>query len=142
MGKLFHETLQETLTKLRLTQTEAARRLGLVHRTVNRWALGDSAPNAARFTALVRMIHALDPASAEELAASAGWTLAAAGIATTKAGALSREARLAIDSVLCSAFDAFDGTPKTLRPALAAALARMRELGLSIDDAERALKND
>jgi hypothetical protein len=47
-----------------------------------------------------------------------------------------------LDSVVCAAAIAMDAKPLDVRPALAAALTRLRELGLSLEDAERALVGD
>lgn len=125
------------MRNLRLSQTDLGARVGVLYRTIGHWRRGDALPNAARRAKLVAAIHAIDPATAAEVAAAAGAPLGGGGGA-----APSRSGRtLAGDSIVCAGLEAFDGTPKTFRRALGAAFARARELGMTLEGAEAELAN-
>jgi hypothetical protein len=123
--------LSEVRRALQMNQLKFAELIGSSKRTVQRieggraWLSGNEAALA------VRALHPQDPELAGRLAAFCSITLAAAGIAAVASS--SAASRGAIDSVLCAAADVLDLSPRAVRPALLAALARARDLGLGMD---------
>jgi len=123
--------LSEVRRALGLNQLEFAQLIGSSKRTVQRLEAGRSWLYGNEAALAVRALHPKDPALAARLAAFFSITLAAAGIVA--APTQSMASRGAIDSVLCAAADVLDLSPRSVRPALLAALARARDLSLGMD---------
>jgi DNA-binding XRE family transcriptional regulator len=119
---------------LHLLQSQLSKKLGISRRTGQRWDSGESAPAIHHYQELAKMVFPVDPALAKELAAAGQTTLEALGLVGR-----SSPAQRALDSILCAAADVLDLAPRIVGPALAAAFERMRELGVSVEDVERAL---
>ena len=128
------------------TQVGLARMLGISRRTAQRWvAHGVPASGLAK---LARLVHPRDPGLAATLATRAGRTLGELGIVQPQPPAppaLSPPPRapppaIVVDAVVCAAADALDTSPREVRGAVRAAFARAREIGLTVEDVEAALK--
>jgi transcriptional regulator with XRE-family HTH domain len=129
---------------LGMTQEEVGRVIGVSRRTISRWlsspVSGGLLPNQVE--ALARAVHPADPKLAARIAAHGNATLESLGIVPAPApNAPSEEeiARSHVDAVVCAAADALDAPPSAVRPVLRAAFARMRELGVSLETAEKTL---
>jgi hypothetical protein len=119
------------------TKAEAmARHVGSSKRTVERWFAGESHPSDAQIIQLARAVHPRNPTLAAELAAAAGESLVSLGLVHVRPGP--SHAHL-IDAVVCVAAETINVPSLALRPALLAAFKRARELGFTIEDAEKAL---
>ena len=120
---------------LGLNQTELAELLGASRRTGQRWAAGQSTMHPIELRALAGHVFPKDAKLAAKLAWYADTTLEELGLVAPvpppKPFYPSREHLL--DSVLCAAAEAVGMTPGAMRPALRAAVARAKELELSVD---------
>jgi DNA-binding XRE family transcriptional regulator len=105
--------------------------LGSSRRTGQRWESGTATPSATKLRELARLLHPHDPTLAANVAAEAGTTLEALGILPAPPEV--------IDALVGAAAEAIGVTPHTIRPALLAAFAHARHLGLRVEDVERAL---
>ena len=153
---------------LGMNQRELAEAMGVSSRTIIRWQHGQSEPVEAQVHQLAAMVREEDEELADELltaasvapaprpqadvtpagaepmapappvaAPSPSFALApaAAGPSQSTAPAPAHM----IDAIVCSAADAANLLPRAVRPALRAAFARARELGISVEAAERGL---
>jgi transcriptional regulator with XRE-family HTH domain len=127
------------------TQTTLGELVGVTRRTVWRWQSGQSFPPVPSLETIARKVHPVDPALAERLAAAAGATLEGLGIVAPKPAhkpdplADPARRRVYVDSVVCAAAEAVDLPPGVVRRALAIALSRARETGVSLDGLADAL---
>jgi DNA-binding XRE family transcriptional regulator len=127
------------------TQEELGRLLGVSRRTAQRWS-SQGIPSY-ELMALARLVHPRDPALASEIAAALGTTLEAAGIAPpappppAPAPAAPPISDGVVDAVVCAAAEAMDMMPNEIRPGLLAAFARAKEIGLTVEVVERALRS-
>ena len=124
------------VTAARVLQTSPyalARRYGASSRTGIRWNAGRSTPSPKVLAALAREVFAKDKALAAKLAAAADSSLEALFPKPSPA------AVAMADAVVCSAADAMQVAPSAVRPALLAALARAKSLGLSLDALQASL---
>jgi hypothetical protein len=119
---------------LELTHRDFGPLLGASLRTAERWAARRSTPTQAQLAKLAGHVYAHDPALAAEIATAAGQTLGSLGIGprTPEASASATAPSQLVDSVVCQAAEAMDVSPRAIRPALLAAFARARELGLDV----------
>jgi hypothetical protein len=124
---------------LGLTHGQLANMLGVSLRTVARWYAKQGGPVAGDFHTLARAVHPRDPDVAARLAAAGGTTLEALGL-TAPPEDLTLPVPLLVDSVLCAAAAALDVAPKAVRPALVAAFQRAREMRLSVEAVDLALR--
>jgi hypothetical protein len=141
---------------LRCTSVELAQRLGVSRRTVTRWFAGHSMISSASLGELAHLVDPVEPALAARIWARAAAGLTSAGLPapaplpSTTAAAAPKAAPSAaprapsppshlVDGVVCAACDVLDVVPRAMRPALAAAFRRARELGLRVEDVEEAL---
>jgi hypothetical protein len=138
MGMPVTELLHKAQMALQLSQGELGTRLGASVRTGQRWAVGLSTPIAPHFHRLAREIFPLDRALAAEAAAHGGTTLVELGLVPPPPPPPSPD-RI-VDSVVCAAAEAIDVMPGAVRPALLAAFTRAREIGLTMDVMEAALR--
>jgi hypothetical protein len=124
------------------TQQSLGKRLGVSKRTMTRWQGGRTSPGKVALGRTAVLVHPKDPALAATLANAAGTTLELLGIAPPPAPPRplppAPPRRLA-DAVLCAAAEAMDVSPRAVRPALIAAFACARELGMSVEAFESAL---
>ena len=142
-GSLLHEA-QKVLD---LTRQELANLLGSSLRTVERMYAGTSSPTKDHYGILVRATFPHDPALAAKIAAFVNATPEELGIAPpapapspppiAPAPAISIHA---IDSVLVAAADASDLPLSSVRLVLTTAMARARDLGLSVEALANALE--
>ena len=123
---------------LHLVQADFATLLGSSRRTVQRWTA--TAPPSTVLLKLVPHVLPVDPALAQEMAASLGTTLEALGLVQPPpppAPDLSPPApppplpASVVKAVVCAAAEAMDLMPREVRTAL--------EIGLSVEDVVRAL---
>jgi hypothetical protein len=146
-------TLQERAQKVLGTNQRAfAERMGVSRRTAQRWS--DHGVPAYELSKLARLVYPHDPAMAAEAAAYAGTTVEALGLLPPPPPA----PPLAppppplpppppppppdgvVDAVVCAASDAMDMMPRDVRAGLLAAFARAREIGVSVEHVEKALR--
>jgi transcriptional regulator with XRE-family HTH domain len=124
------------------TQEELGQRLGVSRRTAQRWAA--SGIPSYHLPDLARLAHPHDRVLAREIAAAAGITLEAAGIVQPPPPPAppppAHPPDSVVDAVVCAAAEAMEIMPKEVRPGLYAAFARAKEIGLTIDVIERALR--
>jgi hypothetical protein len=126
--------------------------MGASAKTGQRWETGLSRPSHATLCDMARRVYPVDPALAAQLAAAAGTNLVALGV--VKPPVAPQPAPPAppvappappvedvVDSIVCAAADAMNALPRDVRPALIAAFARTRRLGLDLQTVEDALKS-
>ncbi len=135
---------------LSMSQTQLGQLLGVAKRTIQRWQDRETTLLPSTFQTLAAAVYPEDPALAARIAAHGSTTLEALGIvkpnppeppAPAAAPAPQTPAPLEatlsrailVDSVVCVAADAVGVAPKAIRPALAAALVRARQVGLDVD---------
>jgi hypothetical protein len=139
----FPEMLARIQKALHVNQRELAAVLGCSARTVSRYYGGGGSFTPTTYAKLAKACHPNDPVLAAHLAQQAGVTLEALGIGVTPAAPVIVVAPATphlADSIVCAAADALDASPRTIRPALVAALERMKALGMSAADALDALR--
>jgi hypothetical protein len=130
--------LYEASHCLSLNQHQLGELVGVSVRTVQRMYAGRSDLPPWGWTALARAVHPRDPELAARLAKAGGSRLAELGlVAPLQASVL--DATHMADSVVCAAAEAIDLSPRTVRPALIAAIRRARQMRLSLEDLEGAL---
>jgi transcriptional regulator with XRE-family HTH domain len=132
---------------LGMSQGDIALLLGVSRRTVSRWTGHGATLGPDQVATLARAVHPKDPQLAAHIAAHGGATLESLGIGQPapkealqpKPEDIESVARTLVDAVVCAAAEALDASPRAVRPALLAAFTRARELGLSLETAERTL---
>jgi hypothetical protein len=103
-------------------------------RTLSRWKCGESTPSKAQLVELARLAYPKDAPLAREIVEHVGESLESAGIAASPPGPLlAAQPEHLVDGIVCVAADAMSVTPAEVRPALVAALRRMRDVGLALD---------
>jgi hypothetical protein len=120
---------------LNMGRDEVGTALGWSKRSIGRWESGRSAVAPQTIEALGRLVHAVDPVLAAEMARAAGSSLAQLGL---EAAGGATPAILA-DAIVCVAADAMKTIPETARAGLVAAFRRAQELRMSTDDVANAL---
>jgi hypothetical protein len=117
--------------------------LGVSQRTAQRWASHGANLSVAQLQTLAALVHPEDPTLAAELAESTSETLVSLGIAAPPGPppAPSPRANAAglAEAVVCAAADEMAVVPSQLRSTLLVAFRTARELGLTVEDVERAL---
>jgi transcriptional regulator with XRE-family HTH domain len=143
-------SLRHVLAKARLTlgmsQSEFGPALGWSHRTAARWEGGRAVPSADALRKLTRLLLPKDRELAAHAASHAGETLESLGLIEPPHPpppppppiARSRPEDL-VDVVLCAAANHTGSVPETMRPLLYAAFRRAREVGLTVEEVEKAL---
>jgi hypothetical protein len=142
-------TLFETCRSLLgVTQEELGRMLGVSRRTAQRWS-SQGIPSYELID-LARLVHPRDPALASQIVTALGTTLEAQGIVRPAPPPPPAQHSSAqppptpdgiVDAVVCAAAEAMEMMPKEVRPGLYAAFARAKEIGLTVDVIERALRS-
>ncbi len=130
--------LMECRRTLLVSQGELGQLLGMSRHTGQRWETGRSTPSSEQLHKLASLIHPRNAELAARVAAAGGTTLEALGIAKPAAPPSPTPVDV-VDAVVCAGAEAIDVTPRAIRPALLAAFARARRLGLSVEDVEKAL---
>jgi transcriptional regulator with XRE-family HTH domain len=132
---------------LTMSQGAFGEALGASKRTAQRWDTGRSAPGADALQRLAARLVPVNRELAVEVAEAAGQTLASLGLEAAPAPTAAPVSALPpvstrdrVDLVVLAAVEGGGLLPSAVRPALHAAVKRARELGLSIDAIEEALK--
>jgi transcriptional regulator with XRE-family HTH domain len=139
--------------KLGLNQRETAEVCGISLRTVQRWSAGRAHPSSFDYAKLAKAAFPRDKDLAARRASTGETTLAELGLVLPPSPAppppppppvpqTFGPAELVVDSILCAAAIAMDMKPLEIRPALAAAFRRSRQLGIPIEAVERALTGE
>ncbi len=132
------ETLAVVQKTLRINQRQLAELLQCSERTVNRYYGGGGYISPSTYARLATACHPHDRAVAAHLAERGGQTLESLGLErpaappapAPAAPPTPAPAHLA-DSIVCAAAEALDASPRTMRPAVRAALERMVALGMT-----------
>jgi len=131
--------MTELLETLNVSQKELAERLDVSAKTISRWCARNPVLGAGMVTNLCAVANPTAPSLAIKIATTYGYDLAQLGVTSSAAAKLGSNhpegERLLADALVCAAADVADVSPRVMRPALAAALARARDLGLTIDSA-------
>jgi hypothetical protein len=130
-----------------MTQNEFGSALGASHRTAVRWDAGQSSPGAHELRTLAGLLHPHDRLLAVEVAQHLGETLETLGLETPLPPPApappqpppTRPEDL-VDIVVCAAVEVTGSMPSALRPVLYAVFKRAREVGLTVQAAENALR--
>jgi len=141
---------------LHVLQKDVAELLGVSRKTVQRWTAGHPRLTPTMLVTLTSAVHPKDPALAERIAAAYETTLEEMGVVVPPAPATpppdptppapperpprdpSAE-RILADALVCAAAEMADVSPRLMRPALVAALARAREARLTVEEAHALL---
>jgi hypothetical protein len=138
----------EAHVKLGLNQRELANVCQISLRTVQRWSSRQSHPSVHDYRHMARAAFPKDLDLATRLATAGGTTLRELGLAVPPPPAPAPvvqtfgPAELVVDTIVCAAAVAVDMKPLEIRPALAAAFHRTRQLGIPIEAVERLLMAD
>ena len=140
-GALF----ERSRAALRTTQVRLGDMLGVSRRTAQRWS--DHGVPGYGLGKLASLVYPHDTRLAAEIAAAAGTTVDALGLvppppppAPAAPAALPPPPDGVVDAVVCAASDAMDMMPRDVRAGLHAAFARAKEIGLTVEMIERALR--
>jgi DNA-binding XRE family transcriptional regulator len=114
-----------------VSQHGLAERVGSSTRTVQRWEVGKSAPAPWHIHMLADAVRALDPALAEQLDAFAPRAPATPADPVPPPPPAPAPPVL-VDAIVCAAAEAMGVSPQAVRPALLAAFARARDVGLDV----------
>ena len=137
-GMAFGEMLYRVQRALGINQKHLAELLDCSERTITRYydRGGQLTPND--YAKLATAVYPRDRALAAHVASRGGHTFESLGLERPPAPvAPAREAQPApapahlADSIVCAAAEALDASPKTMRPAIRAALERMVALGMT-----------
>ncbi len=127
---------------LSMNQIELARALGVSRRTITRWVSGDTHPIVEYWVEMARLALPAHRALAVEIADALGSDLVKLGLEAPPPPAPAPPAPPPapaepafslpdrVDSVVCAAAEAMAVAPQAVRPALLAALERMKALEL------------
>jgi transcriptional regulator with XRE-family HTH domain len=132
--------LSETRSALNLTQVELARLIGVSRSTGQRLDAGRASLSQAQYFQLAKAVYPRDAALAAQLASRGGTTLEALGLVPPVTPTPATSPAQLAESVLCAAAEAMDLSPRLVRVGLLAAMARARELGVSNEVIEAALR--
>lgn len=144
MARPFPALSADARIALHLTQRELASLVGTSLRTVQRWEAHRSHPAAFEIHRLADAIRPHDPALASELdelaprpapPAPPAAQIVAPPLPPPPPSSPPFPAAVLLDSVVCAAAEAMTLAPQALRPALLAAFARAKDVGLTIDAA-------
>ena len=132
---------------LGMTHRQFGEALGSSERTSLRWASGSARPTVRQLCALAKLVYPRNQALAASLAEASSETLVSLGIVAPPAPiappapppAPPLAPHLVADLVVCAAADAIGAAPSTARTALLAAFRRAREMGLGVEEVEKAL---
>jgi transcriptional regulator with XRE-family HTH domain len=129
---------------LKMSQAQFGAALGSSKRTASRWDTGRSTPVPEALQRLAALLAPAHRGLADEVAGAMGQTLVSLGLETqapaAAAGAAPVSQRDRVDLVVLAAVEGSGLLPSAVRAVLHAAVKRARELGLSIDAIDDALK--
>jgi transcriptional regulator with XRE-family HTH domain len=135
--------LTDARQKLGMSQREFGPALGSSHRTATRWDSGASVPFEPELRKLAELLVPIDQALATEAAAHIGETLENLGLVEArppaKPVAPTPPPEDLVDIVVCAAAEASDVSPRAMRTLLYVAFRRAHQVGLSVEQVERAL---
>ena len=121
------------------SQGQLGQRLGVSRRTISRWTQGTTSPVEADVVQIVRLVFPRDPALAARIALEIGATPESLGLVAPAPARPALPAELVVEGVVCAAADAGDVSPRAMKAALRAAMKRARELGVTMEEVEKAL---
>jgi hypothetical protein len=149
--------LSRAHTALGITGTDLAKLLGMSRRTISRWYGRRTSIGSMALGQLAPHVYAHDPALAERMHAYVAERMASlrlppppplpvpqpavrpASTDEPPSAVTAASQQLRVDAVVFAACDAMDAAPRAARVGLAAAVRRARELGVSLEEIERAL---
>jgi DNA-binding XRE family transcriptional regulator len=120
---------------LSMSRDEVGTAVGWSKRSIGRWESGRSAVSPKTMQDLARLVHAVDPVLAAEMARATGSSVVELGL--EPAGGATPA--ILADAIVCAAADAMKTIPETARAGLVAAFRRAQELRMSTDDVANAL---
>jgi transcriptional regulator with XRE-family HTH domain len=141
MGGVTNTLVVQCRLALGLTQKEFGEIFGRTKRTVQRWEESGALLILQEVDALARALHPLRPDLAEKVAVATGTTLDKLGLMPAVAVDPLADSD-PIDSVVRAAADAMGVAPDAIRPAIAAAFVRAREMGLDVQAVARGLSGN
>ncbi len=129
------------------SQGDFGEMMGVSRRTGQRWETGRADPSWNKICQMARMVDPHDAALATQLAQAAGQSLVSLGLVkpppppepAPPPGPPPAAAEDLVDAIVCAAAEAINLPPRDVRPALLAAFARARRLGLAIETVETTL---
>jgi hypothetical protein len=128
---------------LGMTHRQFGEAIGASERTSLRWASGHASVGTRQLRELAKLVHPRDTALAASLAEAASETLESLGLVPPPPPppvlAAVIPPALAVDLVLFAAAEALGAAPSAARGVLLAGFRRARELGLSVEEVEKAL---
>ncbi len=117
--------------------------LGASRRSGQRWERQEASPTKAQWQQLARLVYPKNGPLAAEIAVAGGTTVEVLGLVPkpepSPASAMPAAVTL-VDSVVLSAAEALDASPRVVRPVLYAAFARARQLALTVEVVEETLR--
>lgn len=143
MGDSIQNLVNEAQHTLMVSQGRLGELAGASQRTGQRWAVGRSTPSVNELRRIASLVYPRDRDLAARIAAATRSTLADLGLEAPPPpppGPFIPPDDRVIDSVVCAVADELDLLPKAIRAALLVAFTRTRELGLSVEAAEAALR--
>lgn len=145
-GRSIHEVLGDARSALGMTQEEFGIAVGASHRSAVRWDAGQATPGVHQLHTLTRLLYPQHRALAAEVAAHADESLESLGLEAppppvpprTPHGMLRPEDL--VDVVVLAAVEITGSPSPAVRSLLHAVFKRGREVGLTMEDAEKALR--
>jgi hypothetical protein len=125
--------VREACRLLQLNQRGLAKLVGCSVRTVQRHSWQGGLGYSADHVKLIRAVHPHSPDLAARLARATNIQLDALGLSPTSDLTPIAARREHVDAIVAAAADVLDVSPKSIRPAIAAAFALARELHVSLD---------
>lgn len=132
--------MDEARRVLGVSQNGLAQRMGVSRRTGQRWN-AQGGPQGTDVHKLALLVYPVDAGLAAEIAEAGGTTLAALGVLPPTLPEPSGPPDRVVDAVVCAAAEAMQVMPQSVRPAVLAAFACARELGLTVEGVERVLRS-
>jgi hypothetical protein len=125
--------IHEACRLLGLNQRGLAKLVGCSVRTIQRNSSQGGLAYRSDHEKLITAVHPRSPDLAARLARSMGVDLGTLGLPTPQELRPIAARREHADAIVAAAADALDVSPKTVRPAIAAAFALARELNVALD---------
>jgi transcriptional regulator with XRE-family HTH domain len=121
---------------LGMSQRELAEHLGSSQRTGSRWVAHQSRPSESQFERLAREVYPRDPDLARLLARAAGTNIEALIPRPVVVSPPPKPPPTVFDAdaIVCAAADAMNVAPSLVRPAVNAAIARAKAMGIALED--------
>jgi hypothetical protein len=125
--------VQEACRLLNLNQRGLANLVGCSVRTVQRNSWQGGLGFSGHYATLIKAVHPHSPDLAARLAQATGQNLDALGLTTAPDPRPIAARREHVDAIVAAAADVLDVSPKSVRPAIAAAFTLAHELRVSLD---------